>query len=140
MAERLCACGCGGRFVPVNGQQRYVTPEHRERAKARARSQGPARYGSRHQRGRAALVPIVAGGDVPCSRCGERILPGEKWDLDHEDGSNHLYRGASHASCNRATNKPFRDDPERGVFWGPPDEKGRPLRWSRPWFDWRAET
>jgi 5-methylcytosine-specific restriction endonuclease McrA len=32
------------------------------------------------------------------------------------------------------------DDPEAGVFWGPPDEQtGEPRRWSRPWFDWRSE-
>jgi hypothetical protein len=32
------------------------------------------------------------------------------------------------------------DDPEAGVFWGPPDEQtGEPRRWSRPWYDWRAE-
>jgi len=34
----------------------------------------------------------------------------------------------------------FNDDPERGIFWGPPTEPGgKPQRWSRPWFDWRSE-
>lgn len=33
----------------------------------------------------------------------------------------------------------FEDDPERGIFWGPPGLDGRPTRWSRPWYDWRAE-
>jgi hypothetical protein len=34
----------------------------------------------------------------------------------------------------------FEDDPERGIFWGPPSAPGgKPQRWSRPWFDWRAE-
>jgi hypothetical protein len=33
----------------------------------------------------------------------------------------------------------FNDDPERGMFWGPPGLDGRPMRWSRHWFDWRPE-
>jgi hypothetical protein len=34
----------------------------------------------------------------------------------------------------------FEDDPERGIFWGPPSVPGgKPVRWSRPWFDWRSE-
>jgi hypothetical protein len=34
----------------------------------------------------------------------------------------------------------FEDDPERGIFWSPPSEPGgKPQRWSRPWYDWRAE-
>lgn len=32
------------------------------------------------------------------------------------------------------------DDPERGIFWGPPDPRtGLCCRWSRMWFDWRNE-
>ena len=34
----------------------------------------------------------------------------------------------------------YRDDPKRGIFWGPPSEPGgKPQRWSRHWFDWRSE-
>jgi 5-methylcytosine-specific restriction endonuclease McrA len=34
----------------------------------------------------------------------------------------------------------YEDDPERGIFWGPPSEPGgTPRRWSRHWFDWRPE-
>ena len=34
----------------------------------------------------------------------------------------------------------YQDDPERGIYWGPPsDITGRPMRWSRPWHDWRNE-
>jgi hypothetical protein len=36
--------------------------------------------------------------------------------------------------------EPFEDDPDRGIFWGPPSEPGGvPRRWSRHWFDWRPE-
>jgi hypothetical protein len=35
----------------------------------------------------------------------------------------------------------YEDDPENGIFWGPPTQpKGEPIRWSRPWFDWRSEA
>jgi hypothetical protein len=33
----------------------------------------------------------------------------------------------------------YQDDPDGGVFWGPPGVDGVPQRWSRAWFDWRAE-
>ena len=29
------------------------------------------------------------------------------------------------------------DDPDAG-FYGPPNEAGEQLRWSRAWFDWRV--
>ena len=32
----------------------------------------------------------------------------------------------------------FDDDPENGIYWGPPDPvTGRQLRWSRIWSPWR---
>ena len=35
----------------------------------------------------------------------------------------------------------YQDDPERGIYWGPPDEvTGRPQPRSRAWDDWRAEV
>jgi hypothetical protein len=35
----------------------------------------------------------------------------------------------------------FDDDPERGIYWGPPSEPGgTPRRWSRHWFDWRPRS
>jgi len=39
----------------------------------------------------------------------------------------------------KLTPEPFEDDPERGIFWGPPGLDGRPIHWSRHWFDWRPE-
>ena len=34
----------------------------------------------------------------------------------------------------------YQDDPEAGVYWGPPSATtGIPIRWSRVWFDWRSE-
>ena len=33
----------------------------------------------------------------------------------------------------------YEDDPENGIFWGPKQPNGMMTRWSRPWFDWRAD-
>lgn len=116
-----------------------------------------SRYDGNHRRARQVWATSVSRGETPCRRCGRAILPGQKWDLGHtEDGSPSQ---PEHASCNRAagaavTNELRRareqgwaqpavleevpaDDPERGIFYGPPDSAGQPLRWSRAWFDWR---
>jgi hypothetical protein len=106
-----------------------------------------AKYGARHQALRARLAPKVAAGVVDCARCGERIDAWESWDLDHRDDG-HGYLGASHATCNRATNKRApvdlaaypEDDPANGIYYGPPESwTNEPRRWSRPWIEWRAE-
>jgi hypothetical protein len=65
-------------------------------------------HGNEHQLQRKRLAPIVARGAVRCTKCGQRIQPGEPWNLAHahlprahELG---LYAGPQHARCNRATN------------------------------------
>ena len=59
-------------------------------------------YGPDHWRLRAILAPEVEAGLRDCAYCGERILPGEAWDLGHRE--NRLgYNGPEHARCNRAT-------------------------------------
>jgi hypothetical protein len=60
------------------------------------------RYGADHRRRRRALAPAVEAGLTSCARCGKPILPGERWDLGHVDGTND-YSGPEHARCNRAT-------------------------------------
>jgi hypothetical protein len=106
-------------------------------------------YGSVHRQRRKALEPLVAAGRAACWRCGQPIVPGEPWDLGHDDDDRTRYRGAEHRACNRATYDRRRvnlvdlagypeDHPEDGVFWGPPElDGGRPRRWSRAWSDWR---
>jgi hypothetical protein len=83
---------------------------------------------------------IKAGAMPPCARCGEPVLPGQRWDLDHTD-DRLGWLGPSHASCNRATAGQRRsapevplDDPERSIYYRYDGE-----RWSRPWFDWRKD-
>jgi hypothetical protein len=139
---------CGRSFRPRTGTHRFCSPLCRERARALGPHETP-RYGYAHQQKRRRLEPEIAAGRALCSRCGLLIAPWEAWDLDHMDGGGPAdYLGASHAACNRATNKHQRqaapvvraDDPANGVFWGPPDpDTGRQLRWSRKWFEWRSE-
>jgi hypothetical protein len=103
---------------------------------------------------RAAWARKVAAGGVLCAHCGLPILPGEAWDLGHDDTDRRFWTGPEHRRCNRATSarassrrQPtyaenpamYQDDPEEHVFWGPPNDRGIPIRWSRHWYDWRPE-
>jgi hypothetical protein len=76
----------------------FPSPGPQTRQKTGARG-----YGARHQALRARLAPQVAAGLASCARCGERILPGEPWDLGHDDHDRTKYAGPEHRACNRAT-------------------------------------
>ena len=64
----------------------------------------PRVYGHGHRQIRRVWAVKVALGGVECARCGKPIEPGELFDLDHRDDG-FGYLGASHASCNRSTNR-----------------------------------
>jgi hypothetical protein len=95
----------------------------------------------------------VKRGEVLCARCNKWINPAEPWDLGHSDTNRAIWTGPEHRRCNRATagrqntTTPNRrqcpavkqDDPDAGVFWGPPDpDTGSQLRWSQVWYEWRS--
>src|SRR5438309_3700375 len=87
-----------GLTPPVSVSPPASKKSHRGKAKTAKRG-----YGTRHQRLRKAIAPTVAAGLANCARCGERIEPGELWDLGHDDHDRTVYTGPEHRRCNRAT-------------------------------------
>jgi hypothetical protein len=55
----------------------------------------------RHRKTRKEWAPLVAAGLVNCARCGDRIEPGTKWDLGHDDQMPQYHSGPEHSKCNR---------------------------------------
>jgi hypothetical protein len=70
----------------------------RERVRGNRQQRG---YDRDHDAERARWAPLVDSGAVACARCGQPILPGSPWDLDH-DATRTSWLGPSHAACNRA--------------------------------------
>lgn len=62
------------------------------------------RYGRAHQELRARWQSVVDAGHGVCVRCGRPIMPGEPWDLGHDDLDSSKYAGPEHRAHNRATN------------------------------------
>jgi hypothetical protein len=62
-------------------------------------------YQREHKATRQALEPLVATGTITCPRCNQPILPGQPWDLDHNDDRT-SYRGPAHQACNRGKRQP----------------------------------
>ena len=104
---------CKSVFQPANHGQRFCSRRCKElvlgptvkrrRPDTRRKPSTTARgYGSAHQRERKRWAPHVAAGLVTCWRCGRRILPGQLWDLGHDDHDRGVYRGPEHPYCNRA--------------------------------------
>ena len=67
-----------------------------------------AGYGGKHKKLRRRWARVVRAGAAVCNRCGDPILPDDKWDLDHDDFDRRFYCGPAHASCNRATSSRVR--------------------------------
>jgi len=108
----------------------------REATRARL-SQEARGYGTAHYAARERLLPFVLAGRVSCARCGEPILPGEPWDLGHDDLDRSRYSGPEHRRCNRSTS-----GRRRWVSPPPPEpvreRVGLPVsdrRWRVPWLD-----
>jgi hypothetical protein len=95
-------------------------------------------YGAAHKRLRRQWASRVAAGGVDCARCGQPIVPGSPWDLDHSDDRS-SYLGASHRSCNRSVagalprQRPGASDVSRFGGLPDPDPGNMVARWSRHW-------
>lgn len=74
-------------------------------------------YGAAHQRLRRRWTPFVDAGLAFCVRCRRRILPGQLWDLGHDDVDRSKYTGPEHAACNRATAGRARARRVRSQVW-----------------------
>ena len=96
MALRPCL-DCGA----LSNQNRCL--EHRRAREAARGTTAERGYGSQHQAERQRWLPLVKAGRVNCWRCGERIEPGDEFDLGHDDYDRRITRGPEHARrCNRA--------------------------------------
>jgi hypothetical protein len=103
----------------------------------RARASG-ATYPWSHKVLRSQLEPGVLAGRARCVRCGERIRPGEPWDLGHVDGDPSRYAGPEHRRCNRAT---AGRRPVLVVVTPEPEPSGiaaNDPRWAVPWLPRRV--
>ena len=96
-AKRICPKpGC-----PNIAAGRYCPQHNREYEQARG-TKAERGYDARFRETRRAIAPRVAAGLVDCWRCGERIGPGEPFDLGHDDHDRSIIRGPEHPRCNRS--------------------------------------
>ena len=93
---------CPAPKCPAMVERAGYCREH-QRGRERARGSAAARgYGPDHVRRRREAEPLVAAGRVRCWRCGKLIMPGQAWDLGHDDADRSIYRGPEHERCNRS--------------------------------------
>lgn len=100
MSMRNCGKHGCGRLIPAGV---HKCDEHRREAD-RARGSSTARgYDAEHRHERAHWIKLIASGEpVYCARkCGKRILPGDPFDLGHNDART-AWTGPECPSCNRS--------------------------------------
>ena len=100
MNERVCK-RCGA--LTWSSKSPYCLahrPPPEVRAKWATKTRDARGYGAAHRTLRAQYARLVEAGQATCARCGQPLLSGEPFDLDHgPDRSSYL--GASHRRCNR---------------------------------------
>jgi len=84
----------------LNKRLRDREREQRGRVRPTPKDRG---YGVEHRRLRVRLQRLVDAGLALCARCGKPVLPGQSWDLGHDDHDRSRYNGIECVPCNRAT-------------------------------------
>jgi hypothetical protein len=98
--ERWCK-RCGRQTCsPMSPYCAQHRPSPEERARWANRPRKAHAYGAAHRLARKKYEALVEAGSAWCARCGQRIPPGARFDLDHDD-SGAGYVGVSHPRCNR---------------------------------------
>ena len=95
---------CGRVFVPRASHARYCS--YACRTIARRPLERLLYHNPTHRNLRKQVAALVASGGAICAGpngCGERIKPGEPFDLGHYPGDPSRYVGAQHRFCNRKT-------------------------------------
>jgi hypothetical protein len=88
------------RGEPHSPYCRVHRPSLDQRQLSASKSREARGYGSTHKAARERYAALVASGLAMCARCGQPILAGAQFDLDHDDGRGG-YIGVSHPTCNR---------------------------------------
>ena len=86
----------------IPDKQRYCDIHAREYEERRG-SPAQRGYDKRHRHLRQVWAARIARGEAPaCTspQCGEPILPGQAFDLGHDENRRH--RGPEHVHCNRS--------------------------------------
>lgn len=96
-AKRICPKpGC-----PHVAVGRYC-PQHNREYEAKRGSYYQRSGGAEFAAKRKAAAQQVEAGGVNCWRCGHPIMPGEPFDLGHDDNNRSIIRGPEHPRCNRS--------------------------------------
>lgn len=99
-AKRTCSDHSNGVNCPkvaTNGSRCDAHAVAYEAARGTRQARG---YDAKHDRERVRWAAKAVAGRVTCWRCGEPIVPGEPWDLGHDDDG--TSRGPEHRGrCNR---------------------------------------
>ena len=99
MSLRVCRQPGCPTLIPTDAYRGFCGQHRREWDKARG-SREDRGYGADHIAERERNQRLIdAGLTILCARCGQPVLPGQPWALDHTDDRTG-YLGPSHKLCN----------------------------------------
>ena len=105
MSPFYASCNDCGRQIPLGSKRGRCEScwkiYEREKSRARRAKYGTTTergYGRRHRDLRAGYERQIQTGLIKCARCGRPIVPGEPWDLGHDDNDRRRYSGKRYGS------------------------------------------